>query len=62
MEAVGLPVQRLHRSDYGGIGVQGLRPGEVRDLTREWQGHLIVRGEEPPWKKAVGACFPALPS
>ena len=33
----------------------------VRDLTREWQGHLVVRAEEPPWKKAVGACFPALP-
>ena len=34
----------------------------VRDLTREWQGHLVVRAEEPPWKKAVGACFPAPPS
>ncbi|MCA1826349.1 MAG: hypothetical protein ABR567_15505 [Myxococcales bacterium] len=33
----------------------------VRDLTREWQGHLVVRPEEPPWKKAVGACFPAPP-
>jgi signal transduction histidine kinase len=31
----------------------------VRDLTREWQGHVVVRAEEPPWKKAVGACFPA---
>ncbi|HET7787914.1 MAG TPA: hypothetical protein VFL36_18220 [Myxococcales bacterium] len=34
----------------------------VRDLTREWQGHVVVRAEEPPWKKAVGACFPAPPS
>jgi signal transduction histidine kinase len=34
----------------------------VRDLTREWQGHLVVRTEEPPWKKAVGACFPAPPA
>jgi Flp pilus assembly protein TadD len=33
----------------------------VRDLTREWQGHIVVRAEEPPWKKAVGACFPAPP-
>ncbi|HUJ25011.1 MAG TPA: hypothetical protein VLW85_03265 [Myxococcales bacterium] len=33
----------------------------VRDLTREWQGHMVVRPEEPPWKKAVGACFPAPP-
>jgi signal transduction histidine kinase len=34
----------------------------VRDLTREWHGHLVVRAEEPPWTKAVGACFPALPA
>lgn len=31
----------------------------VRDLTREWHGHLVVRAEEAPWRKAVGACFPA---
>src|SRR5205814_728104 len=29
MEAVGAPVQKLHRADYGGIGVGGMRPGEV---------------------------------
>src|SRR2546426_2342251 len=34
LEAVGLPVQRLHRADYGGIGVAGLRPGEARALAR----------------------------
>jgi tetratricopeptide (TPR) repeat protein len=34
----------------------------VRDLAREWQGHVVVRAEEPPWKKAVGACFPAAPA
>lgn len=34
MEAVGAPVLKLHRSDYGGIGVQGLRPGDYRELTR----------------------------
>jgi len=34
----------------------------VRDLTREWQGHVVVRTEEPPWTKAVGACFPAPPA
>ena len=34
----------------------------VRDLTREWQGHLVVRPEELPWRKAVGACFPAPPA
>jgi signal transduction histidine kinase len=31
----------------------------VRDLTREWAGHVVVRPEEPPLRKAVGACFPA---
>ncbi len=24
--------------------------------------HVVVRTEEPPWKKAVGACFPAPPA
>lgn len=34
MEAVGAPVQKLFRADYGGVGVQGLRPGGVRELTK----------------------------
>ena len=34
MEAVGAPVQKLFRADYGGIGVAGMAPGEVRELTR----------------------------
>ena len=34
MEAVGAPAQKLYRADYGGIGVGGMRPGEVRELTR----------------------------
>ena len=34
MEAVGAPVQKLFRADYGGIGVAGMRPGELRELTR----------------------------
>lgn len=34
MEAVGAPVQKLFRADYGGIAVAGMRPGEVRELTR----------------------------
>jgi len=34
MEAVGAPVQKLHRADYGGIGVAGMRPGELRELTK----------------------------
>jgi 23S rRNA pseudouridine2605 synthase len=34
MEAVGAPVMKLYRADYGGVDVAGMRPGEVRELTR----------------------------
>lgn len=34
-EAVGLPVLRLFRPEFGGIGVEGLRPGRFRPLTAE---------------------------
>ncbi len=34
MEAVGAPVQKLFRADYGGVAVAGMAPGEVRELTR----------------------------
>jgi 23S rRNA pseudouridine2605 synthase len=34
MEAVGAPVLKLYRADYGGVDVAGLKPGEVRELTR----------------------------
>lgn len=30
----------------------------LRDLVHEWRGHLIVRPENAPWTKGVGACFP----
>ncbi|MGZ6143797.1 MAG: pseudouridine synthase [Myxococcales bacterium] len=40
MEAVGAPVQKLFRADYGGIGVAGMSPGEVRELTRAEVEHL----------------------
>ena len=30
----------------------------LRDLVHEWRGHLVVRPENAPWKKGVGACFP----
>jgi 23S rRNA pseudouridine2605 synthase len=32
LEAVGHPVTRLHRSRYAGLTVEGLRPGEWREL------------------------------
>jgi 23S rRNA pseudouridine2605 synthase len=31
-EAVGHPVRRLHRTSYAGLTVEGLAPGEWRDL------------------------------
>jgi len=30
----------------------------VRDLVRQWRGHMLVRPEPPPFRKQVGACFP----
>jgi tetratricopeptide (TPR) repeat protein len=30
----------------------------VRDLVRQWRGHLVVRAEAAPFTKVVGACFP----
>jgi tetratricopeptide (TPR) repeat protein len=30
----------------------------VRDLVRQWRGHMVVRAEAPPFAKQVGACFP----
>jgi 23S rRNA pseudouridine2605 synthase len=35
LEAVGHPVRRLHRSRYAGLVVEGLGPGEWRELTRD---------------------------
>jgi 23S rRNA pseudouridine2605 synthase len=35
LEAVGHPVRRLHRSRYAGLGVEGLEPGEWRELTAD---------------------------
>ena len=34
MEAAGAPVQKLFRADYGGIGVSGMAPGEIRELSK----------------------------
>jgi len=32
-EAAGHPVVRLFRSDYGGVGVRGMHPGDIRPLS-----------------------------
>ena len=34
-EAVGHPVRRLHRREYAGLTLDGLAPGEWRELTQE---------------------------
>jgi 23S rRNA pseudouridine2605 synthase len=34
LEAVGLPVKKLHRSKYGPLSLDGLKPGRWRDLTQ----------------------------
>ena len=33
LAAAGLPVVKLHRSNYAGLGLDGLKPGQWRDLT-----------------------------
>ena len=40
--AVGHPVLRLHRSRYAGIGLDGLAPGEWRELTKDEVAALRV--------------------
>jgi 23S rRNA pseudouridine2605 synthase len=40
LEAVGHPVRRLHRSRYAGLTVDGLEPGEWRELTAYEVGGL----------------------
>jgi tetratricopeptide (TPR) repeat protein len=30
----------------------------VRDLVRQWRGHLVIRADAAPFAKVVGACFP----
>jgi 23S rRNA pseudouridine2605 synthase len=42
LEAVGHPVRRLHRSVYAGLTLDGLAPGEWRELTPE-EVELLVR-------------------
>jgi len=46
-EAVGHRVRRLHRSVYAGLGVEGLAPGEWRELTPD-ELELIRRTSAPP--------------
>jgi 23S rRNA pseudouridine2605 synthase len=53
METAGAPVVKLFRSDYGGIDVQGLRPGELRELTRAEMD--LLRSHEAKRPKGASA-------
>ena len=47
LAAVGYPVTRLHRSRYAGLTVEGLEPGEWRELT-DREVELLRRSARPP--------------
>jgi 23S rRNA pseudouridine2605 synthase len=47
LEAVGLSVQRLHRSAYAGLTVDGLKPGDYRKLTAREVEQLRSGGPPP---------------
>jgi len=59
-EAVGLRVQRLFRPEFGGVSVEGLRPGQYRELVPEEVRALrrAVRGGEGMPGPAVGQPLP----
>jgi len=40
-DAIGHPVDRLRRVRIGGVSDKRLRPGEIRDLTRDELGALL---------------------
>jgi 23S rRNA pseudouridine2605 synthase len=44
LQAVGHPVRRLHRSRYAGLSLDGLSPGEWRELTPEEVAKLRAPG------------------
>jgi 23S rRNA pseudouridine2605 synthase len=44
LQAVGHPVRRLHRSRYAGLTLDGLEPGEWRELTPEEAASLRAPG------------------
>jgi len=48
LEAVGYPVRRLHRSGYAGLTLEGLEPGEWRELEPSEVTRL--RGRLPGWR------------
>jgi 23S rRNA pseudouridine2605 synthase len=53
LERVGHPVERLHRPRYGPLSVDGLAPGEWRELTREEVEALRAPGADPRTERLV---------
>ena len=47
LDAVGHPVKRLHRSAYAGLTLEGLEPGEWRELTAR-EVEQLRRTAQPP--------------
>ncbi len=41
LQAVGLPVQKLKREKYGDLTLQGLRPGDYRELNKKGSKQFI---------------------
>ncbi len=62
-EAVGLQVQRLFRPEFGGVTVEGLRPGEFRPLSAAEVRHMrqLVGFERGPSEPAADVPRSALP-
>jgi 23S rRNA pseudouridine2605 synthase len=55
LEAVGHPVRRLHRSRYAGLTLEGLEPGEWRELSPEEVARLNEMSSRAPGApEAVG--------
>ncbi|MGX7172802.1 pseudouridine synthase [Enterococcus ratti] len=45
LQAVGLPVQKLKREKYGDLTLQGLHPGEYRELNKKEINQLLNRSK-----------------
>jgi len=48
LEGVGLPVRALHRSFYAGLGLEGLEPGDWRELEPSEVASLRVTSGQKP--------------
>ncbi len=51
VEALGHPARTLHRSRYAGLTVDGLEPGEWRELTRDEVDRLRAAPERAPSRR-----------